>query len=339
MSTKCFLSIAHLAQLSQTHCAKSGAAAPAPALKPTRRGLGAARLALALALAAGATTAAGCGSSSDLTPEVVLVDHSTAPLSLGALNALNGTYGSECIGRSGSWSSPIGSYSGALENSALSVVKGNSACVLTLTSVLIGNTKYDPASPVDLTDSYSSSPVAYTAEGELSIAFYGNLKLSDATYTNSFSISLLYSDDPTAASAGSPQAGYKYNSITSTQSNVIPSDYAVDGSSVDVLTDANKSISDVSGSIDLTDGTVTGQNYVITSAALGTSPSFDTIDTAYLAGTPVTISGSNPSIAASALSLVGASLATTSVKRYVIVAHIVNSTRAYQVITLTVLAP
>jgi hypothetical protein len=336
MSTKCFLSIAHLVQLSQANSAKAGAAAPA--VKPVRRYRGGARAALALALFAGATTAAGCGSD-DLRPNVVVVDHTTAPLSLGALNAINGTYGAGCIGRNGSWSSPIGGYSGTLDNSPLSVVKANSACVLTLTSVLIGSIKYEPASTVNLSDSYAGSAVAYTAEGETSIAFYGNLKLSDATFTSSFSISLLYSDDPAAASAGSAQADYKYNSITSTQSSVVPSDYTVDGSSVGVLTDANKTISDVSGSIDLTDGAVTGQNYVISSAALGTSPSFDVIDTAYLAGTPVTISGSNPSIAATDLNLVGASLATSSVKREVIVAHIANNTRAYQVITLTVLAP
>jgi hypothetical protein len=338
MSTKCFLSLSHLAQLSQLHSAKTGAAAPAAALKPARRGLSGARVALALALAAGLPTAAGCGSS-DLTPNVVLVDHTIAPLSLGALNAINGTYGAGCIGRTGSWSSAIGAYSGGLENAQLSVVKANSACVLTLTSVLIGSTKYDPASTVNLSGSYSNTAVAYTAEGETAIAFYGNLKLSDATYSSSFSISLLFSDDPTAASAGSPQADYKYNSIGSTQSNVVPTDYTVDGSSVGVLTDADKVISDVSGSIDLTDGTVTGQNYVISSASLGSSPSFDTIDTAYLAGTPVTISGSNPSIAASALGLVGTSLATVSAKREVIVAHIVSNTRAYQVITLTVVAP
>ena len=198
MSTKCFLSIAHLVQLSQANSAKAGAAAPA--VKPVRRYRGGARAALALALFAGATTAAGCGSD-DLRPNVVVVDHTTAPLSLGALNAINGTYGAGCIGRSGSWSSPIGGYSGALDNSPLSVVKANSACVLTLTSVLIGSIKYEPASTVNLSDSYAGSAVAYTAEGETAIAFYGNLKLSDATFTSSFSISLLYSDDAAAASA------------------------------------------------------------------------------------------------------------------------------------------
>ena len=53
----------------------------------------------------------------------------------------------------------------------------------------------------------------------------------------------------------------------------------------------------------------------------------------------MTISGANPSVFASALGLVGTSLASSSATREIIVAHIVNNIRAYQVITLTVLAP
>lgn len=295
------------------------------------------RFALALALAA-ATMTAGCGSS-DLAPNVVLLDRTIAPLSLGALNALNGSYGNGCIGRSGNWSTAIGSFSGSLDNSQLSVVKANSACVLTLTSVLIGSVKYLPASTVTLSDSYAAGAVAYKAQGDTAVAFYANLKLSDATFTSSFAISMLYSDDAAAASAGSTQSGYKYNSLTATQSSVVPPDYTVDGSSVAVLTDANKEISEVSGSLDLTNGMVPGQSYVISSAALGATPSFDEIDAAYLAGTPVTISGSDPVVSASDLGLVGDSLAGGNLQRELIIAHVDNNIRAYQVITLTILAP
>lgn len=340
MSTKCFMMLAHLVQFTKpSHAAaQSPAPAPVPLPKPKHPRLRGADVGLALALAAAAPLG-GCGSVDALTPKVVLVDHTTAPLSLGSLNALNGSYGAGCIGRSGNWSSPIGGYSGLLDDAELSVVKANNACVLTLSSVLIGNTKYLPSSTVTLTDSYSASAVAYTLAGETAVAFYGNLKLSDATFTSAFAISLLFSDDAASASAGSTQSAYKYNSISSTQSSVVPTDYMVDGSTVAVLTDANKSITEVSGSIDLTDGAVTGQSYVISSTALGTTPSFDAIDAAFLAGTAVTISGANPSIAASALGLVGASLAGGSIQREVIVAHVVNNIRAYQVITLTVLTP
>ena len=311
----------------------------APTPMTPARPLSKSRFALGLALAACVQSAAGCGAADDLTPQVILVDHSIAKLSLGALNALNGTYGAGCIGRTGSWSAAIGSFSGALDNAQLSVVKGNSACVLTLTSVLIGSGRFVPASTVTLGGSYSNSAVAYTAEGDTAVAFFGNLRLSDATFTSSFSISLLYSDDSAAASAGSTQSTYKYNSLGSTQSSIAPSDYEVDGSTVAIQTDANKTISDVSGAVDLTDGLVTGQEYVISSVVLGATPSFDEINAAYEAGTPVAISGANPSVFASALGLVGTSLATSSATREIIVAHIVNNIRAYQVITLTVLAP
>ena len=318
--------------------ASTDLAAPAAAQPLLRSRRGTSRAALALVLFAAVPAGAGCGAA-DLTPQITLIDHTTAPLSLGALNAINGTYGSSCIGRSGSWSSPIGGFAGTMDNDPLSVVKGNSTCSLTLTSVLIGSLKYDPASTVTLTGSYAGTAVAYSQEMMSAVAFYGNLKLSDASFTSSFSISLMFSDDSALASAGSAQSTYKYNSITSTQSNVVPTDYTVDGSSVGVQTDANKSISDVAGHIDLTDGIVTGQNYVISSVDLSSAHSFDDIDAAYTAGTPVTISGPNPFINASALGLVGVSLASGDITREIIVAHIVNNIRAYQVITLTVLAP
>jgi hypothetical protein len=337
MSTKYFMMLAHLAQFVQTNHSAAPATAPLPQPKrPARRS---SFVGLALAMATAAPLAAGCSATDDLTPKVVLVDHTTAPLSLGALNALNGSYGAGCIDRSGDWSSPIGGFAGGLENPELRVVKANNACVLTLGSVLIGSIKYVPVSTVTLTESYTTEAVAYKAEGDTAIAFYGNLKLSDATFSTSFAISLLFSDDAAAASAGSAQSAYKYNSISATQSSVVPPDYTVDGSAVGVLTDANKSIAEVSGSIELTDGMVTGQSYVISSVALGATPSFDAIDAAFLAGTPVTISGASPSVLASALGLVGVSLASGDIQRSVIVAHTVNNIRAYQVITLTVLAP
>jgi hypothetical protein len=319
------------------HAAQLPASAGVQKDRSARRRTGA-RTTLALALAATAQLGVGCGGG-DLDPQVLLIDHTTAPLSLGSLNALNGTYGSSCIGRSGSWSVAIGTFTGGLENPQLSVVKGNNTCVLTLTSVLIGSNKYVPTSSVALTDSYSGTAVAFKQEMMSAVAFYGNLKLSDATYSSSFAISLMFSDDSGLASAGSAQATYKYNSLTASQSSVVPTDYAVDGSSVGVQTDANQTISDVVGNIALTDGTVLGQEYVITSLPLGATPSFDDIDAAFSAGTPIMISGSNPSVSASDLNLVGASLAGGSITREVIVAHIVQGIRAYQLITLTVLGP
>ena len=54
-----------------------------------------------------ALSAVGCGND-DMNPDIVLIDRTTSALSFGTLNALNGSYGAGCIGKSGSWSSPIG---------------------------------------------------------------------------------------------------------------------------------------------------------------------------------------------------------------------------------------
>ena len=319
-----------------------GAQPAAPRLP--RRRLGSARLAFALACAAAAPSGAGC-SSNNLTPGVNLIDQTTKALGLGTANALNGTYGTGCIHHEGggdTWSTPIGSFDvGSLENSPLQVVQGNGACVLTLTSVLFDSTKYDPPSPVDLTGSFLMSALAYKADGAMGgdpVSFYGNAMLSDASFASAFSISMKYSNDK-AFAGPSTTGSYKFNSFSASQNLVAAPNYTPT-SSVMVQTDATQTITDVSGSIDLTNALispVTGEHYVISTVHLTSSSTYADIDAAYT-GTVHAITGADPSVAASALGLTGADLSST-LYRDVIVAHTVNGINSYQVVALSLLPP
>lgn len=284
----------------------------------------------------GAASLTACGGPQAHQAAVQLVDHTKTPLSFGALNEINGTYGAQCSQRAGQWSTAIGGYVGTLDNAQLSVLDDDVNCVLSVDSVLIGTDTFLPMSSFSLTDSYRNTAVAFKKSGSSEVAFYANFKLNDPTYQSAILISLVYSDDADLASAGSSQATYRVHSASSTQGTTPPPDYVADSTSVAVETNINQSILSVVGSVDLTDGSVTGQKYVILTSDLGSSPSFDTINTAFEAGTAVAISGSNPSIDAADLGLVGASLAGGAITRTILVQNSANGVVAYQVLKLTI---
>ena len=98
--------------------------------------------------------------------------------------------------------------------------------------------------------------------------------------------------------------------------------------------DANNIVQSASGNAQLTDGLVTGDQYVVDMDTLPASPTFAELDAAYLAGTPQNLGGANPTIPVSALSIAGLDLSAPQ-HRNIIVAHTVSGTRAYQVFRIT----
>lgn len=299
-------------------------------------------------LLAGVGLAAACGQAIR-PPDVSVTSRTRNNLSLGTLNEINGTY-TDCIHHTNgdAWSAPIGGFS-SLDNPALSVVEGDPTCVLTVTSILIDDDTYMPAAGFDLSDSYLGAGVAFKLYNPMTmmtaseVAFYANLKLSSASYAYGFSMSLVYSDDPRLTSGGSASSEYRTTSATASEGQASPPDYTADSSSLQVQTNAEKTITAVSGSVDLTHHSVQGQHYVIDSTNLGASPSFDTLNTRFNAGTAVAISNnSDPSIAAADLGLVNdTGLATGNVKRNIIIRNLdaTSGVKAYQAITVTIIPP
>jgi Ice-binding-like len=121
----------------------------------------------------------------------------TQALDTGSITAINGTYGSGCLERSGSWSVLV-SGSGGLTNAALTVVKNNTACILTLTSIAAAGQTYTAVSSIAMTDTYSSAS-AFGAGDAGAVQFYANAKLSSISFAGDFIVNVLVSGDPTAA--------------------------------------------------------------------------------------------------------------------------------------------
>jgi hypothetical protein len=133
--------------------------------------------------------------SVDAKTEVI---QTTQALTAGSVKAINGTYGAGCLARAGSWSVLV-SGTDPLINPALSVVKNNIACSLTLTSIVADQT-YSGAPIIAMTTAYQGTASAFPSSGPVS--FYANARLGSTSFASSFIVTLVVSGDVTAASAG-----------------------------------------------------------------------------------------------------------------------------------------
>jgi len=276
-----------------------------------------------IALAA-ASAACGTGEES-VSPTVQMIDRTSQALSTGTLVFANGTYDG-CTSRTGSWSARISGtdISDPMPNPPLSVVMGDTACRLTLTE-LEADATYTGTPSIEMVTAYAGTASAFAA-GASPVAFYGNAKLDALTYESGFTMSILFSDNLADAS-DSTSAQYAAVSSTVSETQVPAPDYDLSFGALTLQTNVGDVVQSASGTIaaDATDQT--GEFYVISTAALGSS--FAEIDSAYKAGTPAALGAS---IDATAFGLVGATLPTV---RNVIIVHTVSGVNAYQVIRVT----
>jgi Ice-binding-like len=170
------------------HCAQRGV--------PLPRRFTIARVPVFAVAAASAACIAGSAELESVTAEPHTMS-TTQALADGSLKAINGTYGSGCLQRSGSWSLLV-SGTGALTNAPLTVVKDNTACVLTLTS-LVADQTYTPVSSIDMSASYLDVASAFEAGVGGPVEFYANAKLDSASFAGDFVVTVLVSGDPSAA--------------------------------------------------------------------------------------------------------------------------------------------
>jgi hypothetical protein len=134
------------------------------------------------------------------------------------LRSANGTYGAACHGRAGTaWSVAI-SMSAPLDNAALAVVRGNSACLLTLTELRVGaGTLYTASAGIVLASAYAASSTVFTASGA---SITVNAKLSTASFSSDFTVSVLHSQDSSLATA-SKAAFYSYDTTISNTTGLV----------------------------------------------------------------------------------------------------------------------
>ena len=281
---------------------------------------------LLAALSLGAFLVSGCGATAG---EPVAkaggrgIDRTTQALTSGELESVNGTYGAGCRNRTGSWSVEI-QPSATLDNSPLTVVLNNTACVLTLTELVTSSGALSASPTFALTTSYQGTP----SEFDSPLEFYANAQLSSVSFASDFVLTVLYSDDPSLAT-GSNTAQFEVVEATASGSAVSAPNYTLNLTGLDVRTDINDVVVSASGNAVLTAGSVTGQRYVVsTSTSLDT---FEEIDDAYIAGSDAALTLSIP---ASDFTLVTTDL-TPGIKRSLILANISNGVPSYQVFEIT----
>jgi len=276
----------------------------------------------------------GCSSSQSspdvVKPQVVVVDRSTHSLTSGSLLAIDGTYGAGCTQRSGAWSIAI-QPGATLDNPALSVVRNNTGCVLTLTG-LVADALYTGTPSIAMTDAYQTSASAF-ASGGGAVAFYANAKLDSLGFATDFVVTVLFSDNSSRATGGNTATATTSQSSATSQQVQAPN-YTIDASSIAVATDNANIVQTATGLAQLTDGTATGEAYVVDLGTLPLSPTYAEVDAAYLAGTAVAITGADPSIDAASFDLVGLDLSTPQV-RTVIVSHTESGVRSYELLVVT----
>lgn len=289
-------------------------------------------------LLVGLLASSGCAADDAAMPSVSLIERGASALTAGSVTALNGTY-SSCVDRSGSWSVRV-SGAAPLANAPLSVVKGDAACSLTVTEVVADQT-YGTSTPLGLSASYLASASSFTPGGGGPASFFANAKLDAAGFASDFVISMLYSGDPSATDAGNVTATYATVSSSVTATLVPPPDYTISftvGTPFTLQLDAAKNVTSVSGTATLQDGTSLGTTYVVDQGTLGASPGYLAVQGAFLSGTQRTITGANPTIAASYFGLSGVSLA-TPVVRTVIVGKLLGGVLGYELIKVTFKSP
>lgn len=278
----------------------------------------------------------GCGQH-DVLGRGDLVDRTNQALSVGSLLEINGTFGAGCTQRSGDWSVGLGDFS-SLTHSPLSVLLNDAACTLSLTSIRAGSqiadALYFPPAPIPLSAGYQLSGSPFRKMPMDAPAFFANTRiLPDMSFAQDFVLQSVYSQDPSATSL-SRNADFAVVYGGAMAVGVPQPDYGATATNMSFQVDALKIVHSVAGQVDLTAQLVGGQSYVIDLGTLGEQPAYAQVDAVYSLGSPVALSGINPSIPATAFGLVGQPLL-TPVQRNIVIANEVSGVRSYQIISIT----
>lgn len=162
--------------------------------------------ALVLSFLVGACGARTDGSA-DLTPTIDPASPEGA-----IIQSANGSYGAGCLQRSsGEWSVLVDPGASA-DHALLSVVAGNAACELTLTSLRTGpdaSQLYMASPTIVLTADYQSPGSAFRVNVSDPAAFYASARLSALGFTGPFGFSVLFSGTPRLVT-GSKNASFSY---------------------------------------------------------------------------------------------------------------------------------
>jgi hypothetical protein len=256
----------------------------------------------------------------------------------GTLTAADGTY-TGCTGRLNTdvWSVRINEVEGTLANAPLTVKLGNAACQLNVTG-LYTTTAPTVVIPANvggigpLTTSYATA----RSFGTPAVKFYANAKLNVGGFNADFTINVLYSDDPALVDGGTVIVTGNQAGVSDT---VLAPSPNYDSLSLDglIVAHTGNQVTGVTGTAILTapgSNVVLGQAYVVTATVLPVTPVYNDFDTAFLAGTPNTLTESTIDGTAIAPTLNSVNLTTTPTVRTIIIANTVAGVRSYQAFTV-----
>lgn len=288
----------------------------------------------ALCLAVGGCAAGGDDADAEVSvsPKVQVIDRTSQALSTGALQWVNGTYGG-CRNRTGAWSARISGVV-AMTNSAVTVVKDDTDCALTVTG-LFADVSYTGTPSILLGTDYFATGSSF-ANLANPVAFYANAKADQLDFDVNFAITILFSDN---VNSTTPAVTATYASVSSSanaETQVPAPNYTLSFTGLDVQTDVDNVVETATGDVAFVPGTRLGEFYVVnTNQTLGAT--FAIIDAAYAAGTAVAYP-TDPAnlIPADSFTLVGVTL---PVIRNIIVIHEVSGVESYEVIRVTFNAP
>ena len=272
----------------------------------------------------------GCVATSD-PPDVSgvaeVIDRTTQPLTVGTFNYATGTY-TTCSGQvdGTTWGLVVSSATGM--PTALAVRQDDTNCVLKLTFIVTTAHTYTPTTPITLGTSFGSAQ-AFSYMG--TTGFYANADLSAATYAANFTVNIPFSDDPKNV-AGTITA--TYNSVTATSNATVVNapDYTFSAGTLAIATDVNFKVETQAGSATLTAGSYTGDfDYVDTANALGASPTFAAIDTAYGAASKTAMA---TSLSYTVFAMTNGTT-TLPITENIVIHRVLNGVPAYEVIAVT----
>lgn len=255
---------------------------------------------------------------------------------------LNGTYGLGCVGRSGNWSVPMVKLT-QTTNPTLDVIRGNSACALTLQSVRIGESEASSLIvysdwPVLLTGGYYPNPIPFRRSPADNISFFANVRiLPDASFQSDFVIRFEYSDKPTAGET-SQGSSFSTQSATATSFGLAAPNYVPQAGGLSIKVDVNYVVQSLSGAMRLYRGTNSGTTYAVTDAPLTSKSTYDEVNQVFATAPQHDITTSPIDIDASEFQLMGVDLS-MPVVRTIIVASGSVSARSYQLLTVTFVHP
>jgi hypothetical protein len=238
---------------------------------------------LSIARAAALTVLAGiiAGCSAEEADETVTprIEVTNQRLSAATVTTINGTYGAACDGRSiqgtDTWTVVLAD----AEASTLSVRKNDTDCELTVTSLAAGST-FIAAPAITLGTSWKLTASAFATDGG-PLAFYGNGMISSTAFADDPTISILVSDDTSAAQAPDKSANFATQTAEVSAAAVPASDYTVSFADFNIEKDVNHVVQSVSGYAQLVEGLILGEDYAIHHGSLTGASTFEEVDAAY----------------------------------------------------------